>query len=602
MKKNLLLFALLISSFFTVKAQSPRWQWGVRGGTDVSYNPSYPPDEDIDDITVDKWGNVYICAQTKNYDIYIGSYGFLAYGTWQYASQTMLASFRCDGTFRWAKMIESDNGGKVFAIKTDTLGGVYCTGYIGGTSDIRNATTIDTTVSTGAYPLLREWFLLKLDTGGAYKWYVCPEDTNTIFGEQACAFDMDVDEQGNCYLFSLLPPSSYFGGAFVATHTSGWGYHYNLQYYLVKVDRNGHFINAVQLPFSAHRTDNPRQWYIRDKKRHKNIVCGICGYTAGDSLWIDGHFTGTMNVAEFDDLGNLIWLKLQDTGVAQHGLIGTCSNRCAIDRNGNIYLTAQCMSGYSFNGSVANSTTFIMKMDTNGNNLWMQHDNHVNTDQVVGVQSAVSGDTVAVFGSIMTPMMIWGTDTVTRPWNCGYRTFLTRLKASNGAVIAVDTIGSIVCGGNVNPSAGGGMIDGGSGCIIGDQYGNFYMGGTFDNVAWFGPDTLYSASGDFNFYIAKFGTTNCNVPITLETSPQPSPSEREMLRVYPNPTTDELIIEHASLAATIKLFNMVGQQVYNATVSSDKEVISTGNLVPGAYILQVTGTDGYRTIRTVVKE
>ncbi|MBA3828111.1 MAG: T9SS type A sorting domain-containing protein [Taibaiella sp.] len=71
--------------------------------------------------------------------------------------------------------------------------------------------------------------------------------------------------------------------------------------------------------------------------------------------------------------------------------------------------------------------------------------------------------------------------------------------------------------------------------------------------------------------------------------------------IYPNPVMDELTIEHAVKNTTLKIFNMVGTQVLNATISTEKEIISTSSLQPGIYMLQLTDGNGNSIGRVLSK-
>jgi len=72
--------------------------------------------------------------------------------------------------------------------------------------------------------------------------------------------------------------------------------------------------------------------------------------------------------------------------------------------------------------------------------------------------------------------------------------------------------------------------------------------------------------------------------------------------VFPNPTTQQLYIENASTGTSAKIFNVLGQQVYNGNIANNKELINTANLLPGAYLLQLTDNNGYPITKTVMKE
>jgi hypothetical protein len=76
----------------------------------------------------------------------------------------------------------------------------------------------------------------------------------------------------------------------------------------------------------------------------------------------------------------------------------------------------------------------------------------------------------------------------------------------------------------------------------------------------------------------------------------------ENVVVYPNPTNNELTIQYADKGTVIKLFNILGQQVYCGTVDKITQTINTNELPAGAYLLQLTDKDGNRMNRTILKK
>jgi hypothetical protein len=72
-------------------------------------------------------------------------------------------------------------------------------------------------------------------------------------------------------------------------------------------------------------------------------------------------------------------------------------------------------------------------------------------------------------------------------------------------------------------------------------------------------------------------------------------------RVYPNPVINELAIE-GEVGMQVTIINVLGQEVYNGVLNSNKVLINTSGFVPGSYILQLTGSDGVRNVVKVEKE
>jgi len=417
MNSKLLLIAALFLAFTTANAQSS-WQWGKRGGIADTYSGG-GLDEGVVDITTDPAGNVYVLSAVMQTSLNVDGHSIAGYGYYD----VLISSFKCDGTYRWSKDIGSTDDDEAIAIGTDTLGGVYVTGTL-----ICDALNIHISTDTSWFARsLKEWFIVKYDTAGNYKWFKMPEpDTLTYyFGfSPSAAFDMDVDKGGNSYSVCVLTPGAYSGGAFVATDTAGWNVWDGQGVYLMKFNSSGIFQSGAHLPFRFVGAGG-LQFFIRhDNNRHVNYITGNSGSTSGDSLFIGGRYVYAMYLACFDDAGHLLWLK-QDA--ANSGYAGSPYNRPALDNYGNIYLTGACTSGFNFNGSTFNNlfggeTSFIIKLYTNGNNVWAA--NGSNTDVSSGYGIAVSADTVSVLGFYSAPELIWGTDTVRETVGEMYKLFL----------------------------------------------------------------------------------------------------------------------------------------------------------------------------------
>ena len=76
----------------------------------------------------------------------------------------------------------------------------------------------------------------------------------------------------------------------------------------------------------------------------------------------------------------------------------------------------------------------------------------------------------------------------------------------------------------------------------------------------------------------------------------------ETLNVYPDPAFDKVTIEHAGTGTSIRLYNTLGQQVYNGVALHDIEVMNLSNLPPGLYVLHVTDNNGSAVTKRIVKD
>jgi PKD repeat protein len=147
------------------------------------------------------------------------------------------------------------------------------------------------------------------------------------------------------------------------------------------------------------------------------------------------------------------------------------------------------------------------------------------------------------------------------------------------------------------------------------KVGYFTFTGTspYDSLIWnFGdgatdttknPSHVYSVSDTYTVCVTVYsecGTdTKCQkVVITVGVEDL----AMSTISIYPNPFTGLLTIEGAEAGTKIALLNMLGQQLYNGTISSTKETINTSQLPAGNYILHLTDTAGERKSIKLTKD
>src|SRR5690606_693143 len=147
-------------------------------------------------------------------------------------SDIMLASFRPDGSFRWAKIVGTIGSyDQALWMGTDATDGVYFCGRVHKGN--KGPAYIDAdAVSPKNY---QNFILVKYDTAGNYQWYRHPE-SDTISGHYASSYFrslvMDVDDAGNTYWMARLYPGAYGGGALNVTTTGT---------YILKYSASGNF-------------------------------------------------------------------------------------------------------------------------------------------------------------------------------------------------------------------------------------------------------------------------------------------------------------------------------------------------------------------------
>ncbi|WP_165836282.1 PKD domain-containing protein [Taibaiella soli] len=644
-------FAALLLFFFlfdlsSIDAQS--WLWGKRGG---GIGEPQNAAEEVNRIATDKAGNIYVLADVYDPYINIGNHSLAGYGSTDIA----ISSWSCDGSFRWSKIIGTSSTDRGLGMAVDTLGGVYVTGYLVTMSDSVHISTDTSFYTANTYKNL---FVVKYDTGGNYQWFRMPEsDTVTMFGQNYTnAVDIDVDGSGNVTLLTRLAPGAYVGGSFIVNDRG---------FYLMRYSKTGTFQGATDLHLGYKGYP-----YLLNKMQmscdHRNGRIYIAGTI--DPLFInDTLIVGntiidkTMYIMCFDAQGNSLWVKQSATSNNVSGFRG----HPAIDATGCIYLAGTSYAGQIFNGATFTnsfglySLPFVIKLDTNGNNIWLKSA-ETNGGTYGSDIALTSNGEVALLGAYPGRVSWAGYGKVlNHVMNTGYDIFLARFNAQTGVVTGMDSIASSF---GANEFADGMAVDARS---------NIYVGGFFVADMYINTDTIQKIGGYADWFVAKYGFNNCNctVPVASfgyslagktaqfsyggssqvdsvrwtfgdsSTSTQQNPSHTYAavgtytacltvynncghtdtcrviqiassvnnvnplanVLVYPNPVQNHLTIETpTSYHATILTID--GRVLLQQELMTPRTQINTGTLSPGIYLLQLTDNNGQRALMKFIKE
>jgi hypothetical protein len=93
----------------------------------------------------------------------------------------------------------------------------------------------------------------------------------------------------------------------------------------------------------------------------------------------------------------------------------------------------------------------------------------------------------------------------------------------------------------------------------------------------FGPNAGYGQALDF--------TLNVEAPLSIDTF------ETNALSVYPIPTTDILYITYKSEVNEVKIYNLLGQEVYAKNTASPNLQLDVSSLAVGTYVVKLTSED-----------
>lgn len=452
-------------------------------------------DETVESITTDPDGNVYLLAPVGTNGLQIDGIPKEGFYTRDY----MIGSFSCGGTYRWSRVIGGGGDDVVNRIQTDNQGNVYAAGAVyrtsltipvhfgGETAGVYDTILPSTNSSDNTNK--RNLFLVKYNQAGQMQWLKMPQPDNVSYTDAlySRSYDVQTDPQGNSYWLLSIPPGTYADGAFVNTATG-----YNL--FIFKYDASGAFIQATPLDMVL-PSYNPNFKMVRN---HATGRLYIGGYTIeGDGIAqpiVGGEaITHYMYLAAFSSAGTFLWKK-ENT----HELTGMIHDMC-IDSQDNIYLTGGTWTGDTFAGATITSsgpgdTQYVIKLTADGALAWSTNATNPTSARAYGI--TINGNEVAI--ASYANSVSWGGITLTGVPNAGTDVFFARFNKADGSVINLHKLES---------NAG---TDEHGRSITADAYGNYYIGGLFDSFLYVADDTLIDSAQGYDFFVAKFGTANCD--------------------------------------------------------------------------------------------
>jgi hypothetical protein len=389
------------------------------------------------------------------------------------------------------------------ALGTDSLGGVYITGSIysipsgpGGEPGYFDTDSVLNYMNKTMY-------IIKYDTAGIFQWLKMPQPDTVSIATLSGAFDMDVAPTGDIYLYSFLTPGLYDNGAFSVADTG---------MYIWKMNSTGAFQSLTPLDITVSGDFNHSYGYsnlgslvTHFKRDHNNGRYYLGGYynaengdmTIGTTVFTGSGYGAVMYLAAFDPAGNSLWVKQGDS-------FATVDARPAIDEWGHIYIAGSCLPGCNFNGHTFNNSfglsmmPFLIAVDSNGNNIWATSAATMGGITAFGPSYANNVVSVAALYGVK---MQWDSLEITGPFNMNY-VYLARFEAATGHIISLDSIT-------------GGSFGNGATAITADHNGNQYVGGSFSYQLYPADDTLTKIGGSYDWFVAKFGSENCNCDVPV---------------------------------------------------------------------------------------
>jgi hypothetical protein len=595
---------LLLFGTFTTQAQS--WQWGKRGGSTDNTSFNYDSLEKIQSMATDTYGNIYILGTVGIANCNIDGVPLVTYGSYTgggtATTDGIVASFTCNGTLRWSKIIGGNFSDRVRTLKLDADNNVYIAAqifnrqddffnpganpqaHIGAEFPIPYGVDVSDGVST-ANSNNQTLYLIKYNSDGVLQWHSTPQPDDISFAAGfggAGNIDLQVDNAGNSYWMCILNPGTYANGTLNVTQQG---------FYVLKYNTSGSFAEAILLDMQLGPTTPINFRLARNHSTGNLYVSHFLNKSgsATDSAVVGGQTVNfTRYVAAFNAQGSFLW-KSENNSLR---LWSNDSFDLVIDVDNNIYTIGaagtvgpsnepgavmESFNGVQFNppsNILTQPCPYIVKMDANGNTMWQTNGftNFPGSPRAV----VLNGNEVAIVGG--QPGMIWGNINISN--NMGYDPYLARFNKETGAIIAIETLTSST------------VADDFATAVTADAQGNYYVGGMFSNQITVGTSVLQKVGGERDFFLAKFGTSTCSLDVPEH--------KTQGFKAYPNPVQNRLFIDTQEIQQ-YQIYSVLGTKISEGKLTVGSGIDCSG-LTSGVYLIALTNGSGQSSTLKFVKQ
>ncbi|MFY8187741.1 MAG: T9SS type A sorting domain-containing protein [Flavobacterium sp.] len=580
MKINSTLYVLLLT-LWVLNGYAQSFQWIKDGGS--SENLGSNDFEQVYSIATDSQKNVYVLSKVGMSSLNIDGNPKNNYDNpGSTPTDVVLASFSCDGTYRWSKIIGGSGREAISTVQVDSQDNVYVAGRIATCNDGSSLQPFpgrieDDYIFTNASGACSLIFLAKFNTNGVFQYVKRPQLPTTLTDATTytASFNFQI-QNDSLYWFVWLPPGVYAEGGFTNNTTETHAP------YVLKYDVEGNFVEATQLGtiqgiFSLranyYRNATNGYYYMTFEKTQSSSTFTINGQPVEN----------TAALVCYDNNGNYLW-KRENTQPMAGSLVFYSLD---FDPQNNIYIGGKIASSSidSFMGFTASfsAPAFVMKLNPTADNLlWASHHDTVGSG---GYGALIyNDDEVAYTGWCAGSNFTWGNQSINvTATNQGQDALLARFDSATGACLSLHNIPSTI-----------GSTDRGTAIAV-DASGDYLVGGGFAAQIF---DT-YGASvnnegGTTDFFIAKFATEVCSV-LSNENF------EEATLQVYPNPASDFVTVS-VKENTSYELYTLTGQIVKQGNFTAVNNTLVVQDLSSGCYVLQLKNEKGISQTIKVLKE
>jgi hypothetical protein len=531
----------IVLSILAGKLDAQNWLWAKAPAETGDYTSVGKS------TATDASGNVYVLGE------FGGSTGSFSVGaptlTPAPGGNLFLVKYDPAGNIQWARSPNADSSHPTgTGISIDGNGNIYIVGVFSGAKIQFGTVALTNTVGS------QNAFIAKYNASGTPVW------ANCLTGGANAALGVNVDKTGKICVCGTFSSPSISAGAITMTNIGG-----AFDLYVLRYDTNGNCIWGKNWGGGG-STTNINGIYT-------DAACNI--YFAGSSTSPSITFGSTTLVMPVPAAKYALIVKLDSAGIVQWAKQGTASSTVEVlgisgTSNGDIfvcgiflYCPTLTFGSVSLNAPTVNDfAPFILKMDANGNPLWLRG--------ATGGRASVNGFAVAadILGNV------YGTGYFDRPLIFGATTLVPYSTSNNPFVVKYDPSGNFlwaVCTGGPNEDK--------SNAICTDLSGNAYVTGNFESHAIiFGLDTVRTPTVS-DMFICKISGTVAGIE---------SLTKRAYgSQVLPNPFKNSALIrstEQIAGSVDFILYDQQGREVRKEKqITQPDFVFERGNLSPGLY-------------------
>ncbi|WP_177766206.1 T9SS type A sorting domain-containing protein [Flavobacterium sp. I3-2] len=627
-------------------AQNYQWQWAKAGGGENKLFADNIFGGIYDDINYHE--EVVALKNTSDNHTYLLSH--IAYGNTNFSgnsittyhqptsidpwSNILLSKVDCEGNYLWHKVFGGGgNENRTRSMGIDTSDNVYVAmrvsnlGFHDSLANIvGSAFALPVHFDTDSImdPIPRAWnglalqnvnspthkklALIKYNSQGQFQWLRMPQsDSLQYLTSRATDYGVTIEPNGTTHWLVGMGNGSHLDGTI---NISGLA-QYEQQLYILKYDSNGNSLGYLPAPFNSNSegylpkkinfTYDPltQQYYFtswRDTNDSDEFVTIINNQEYRTSILIC-----------FNATGQVLWTKTANntwSALVQGLLIDEQSNvyvsgigtKKTILPNGSNGPEDGNFGGYQFNNQ-SGRQSFVIKFNAQGNLLWGSNADGIFIPGSGGSSSestrsmTINGDELGV-----------GTGFYNNTWGAFGITGQTVGAFSDPILIRLNK--------NTGVPVGGHRIQGPNGYREGltavetDKDGNYIVGGYMrtlifgdgmgNNHPIIGQLNKANPGSNTDFFIAKLAKNTCNY---LDTDT----FTKLNLKVYPNPTTNNVFIDTPENLTTYEVYNILGQRLVSNSFNGDNS-ISLETFAPGTYFIKVTtGQNTQATVKVIKK-